>query len=150
MDQTIEEILKRVIETADFRPLFDHFAEGVELKVTTSVGPAASHERSGRQSVIEYFRHVDEASTARVDNDVDCFAHGQRLVALRDDQVSMGDGWIVRSECAVVLDVRDDGKITNVAIHRELSPIIGAAAYADGSSPEKSFNTRPRVPMIFA
>jgi ketosteroid isomerase-like protein len=148
--ETIEDILKTVMETADFRPLFDHFAEGVELKVTTSVGPSASHERSGRQSVIDYFRHVDEASMRRVDKGVDCFARGQRLVALRDDEVPIAEGSIVRSECAVVLDVRDDGKITSVAIHRELSPVVGAPDYADGSSPDKSFSTRPRVPMILA
>jgi ketosteroid isomerase-like protein len=122
----IQDAIMEVVDNSDFRPLFDHFADDVELRVAVAASPI-SHERRGRERVLDYLMNVDVPGAAPVGRAPDLFASGDRFVAFVDGSVPLGTGVTIRSGCALVFDVRE-GTIVRLGIHYELSPEVAGCA----------------------
>jgi len=122
----VQDAIAGVVDNADFRPLFDHFADDVELRVAVAASPVI-HERRGRERVLDYFTNGGVSGTAPVERAPDLFASGDRIVAFVDGSVPLGAGVTIRSGCALVFDIRD-GAIARLAIHYELSPEVDACS----------------------
>ena len=125
ISQAVQDAIEQVTETANFGALFDHFADDIELRVAIAVGSSVYNEHRGKRSVISYLQNVGEADAPRIDEPLDFFASGDRIVAFRDERFAIGTGLTVHSECALVFDVHD-GLITRLGIHYELSPVVEA------------------------
>jgi hypothetical protein len=131
ISQAVQDAIEQVAETANFRPLFDHFPDDIELKVTITVGSPLCMERRGKQSIISYLQNVSEAPTLRIGGPLDFFASGERIVVIRDEHFAIGSGLTVRSESALVFEIHD-GLITRLGIHYELSPRVEACPTPKG------------------
>jgi len=118
----VQDAIVEVVESADFRPLFAHLADDVELRVAVAAS-AVTHERKGRQRVLDYFTSAEPCDLVALDRSPDVFASGDRIVAFVEGSIPLGNGVTIRSGCALVFDVRD-GTISRLAIHYELSPEI--------------------------
>jgi ketosteroid isomerase-like protein len=125
ISQALQATIERVVETADFRPLFDAFADDIELRVAIALRAPVCDERRGKKSVIGHLQKIGNADSPPSDNPPDFFASGERVVAFRDECFAIGGGLTLRSECALVFDVRE-GSITRLGIHHELSPVVDA------------------------
>jgi ketosteroid isomerase-like protein len=140
ISEDMHDAIRIAAEAADFRPLFDYLADDVELTVSIPVQAPVSIERRGRQSVIRHLRGFEEADTPRKKNAADVFGAGERIVAFRDMSLTIGGALRVRSECALVFDVRD-GVITRLAINHELSNASRANPVVVPSRPHKAVRT---------
>lgn len=126
VSSNVQDAIAEVVESADFRPLFEHLADDVELRVAVAASPV-THERRGRQRVLDYFANADKSGIVPVERSPDLFASGDRIVAFVDGSVPLGTGVTIRSGCALVFDVRD-GAIARLGIHYELSPEVDSRA----------------------
>jgi hypothetical protein len=96
------------------------------MAVTVDLPP--STRRIGKREVLEHLQRaslssppVDEGGPRQV------LADGERVVVLQDERVAGGVGLTIRSERALVLDIRD-GAIARIGIHYELYPLMRAPA----------------------
>jgi len=96
------------------------------MAVTVDLPP--STRRIGKREVLEHLRraargfpHVDEGGPRQL------LADGARVVVLQDERVAAVSGLSIRSECALVLDIRE-GAIARIGVHYELYPLMRAPA----------------------
>lgn len=119
---SLPKAIMAVADTVDFRPLFEHLADDVELRVTVAVRSAVC-ERHGKRSVMRHLRPSAPAEIPRVSEPPDSFADGRRIVAFREQTLSLGGSVAIHGECAFVFDVHD-GLVTRLGIHHELAPLM--------------------------
>ncbi|HEX4882708.1 MAG TPA: hypothetical protein VFX05_01135 [Casimicrobiaceae bacterium] len=125
---TVQEAVRHAVERGELAPLFDHFTDDVEVAVTLNLPASAHRTCRGRQSAIVSLGASDDARRPpRAAQDV--FGNDERIVALLDQGLATGPGLAVRSECVLVLDLRD-GAIARLAIHHELFPVLPAVPAA--------------------
>jgi hypothetical protein len=65
-------------------------------------------------------RSLDGRDPSKLDEAVDVFAGGERIVATRNAIVAIGADTSLRNECTLVFDLVD-GLIRRLAVHHELS-----------------------------
>jgi hypothetical protein len=107
-------------EVADFEPLFDYFADDIELRVSIALQSPSSEKRRGRQSVIRHLRLRYGVGSPPSEAPVDVFGSANRVVACRSATFAIARGLRVRDDCALAFDM-SDGLIDQLAIHHELS-----------------------------
>jgi hypothetical protein len=123
ISQAVQNAIREATESADFRPLFDHFADDVELGITIVGGSGVSERYRGKRSVIDRLRSIAHGESRPIDEFPDLFASGERIVAFRDQRLAVGIGLTIHSECVLVFDVHD-GLITRLSISHELSTVL--------------------------
>jgi hypothetical protein len=123
ISQAVQDAIEEVVETANFSALFDHFADDAELRVAIAVSSPGYSVHRGKRSVMSRLQSVGELDALGIDDPLDFFAGGDRIVAVRDERFAIGSGLTVRSECALVFDVHD-GCISRLGIHYQLSPVV--------------------------
>jgi hypothetical protein len=121
MDHNLQDLMRRVTETENFRPLFAHFSDNVELRVTMALASSARSERRGKPSVIRHLQVARHAVQPRIEEPIEFFVDGERFVACHDKSVAAAVGLNLRCERTLVFDVHE-GFVTRIAIHYELSP----------------------------
>ena len=109
-----------VARSGDFSHVSDYLAEDVQFSVSIAVRSPTRKELHGRESVIAHLRNLDGRDSSKIDEAVDVFAGGERIVATRNVIVAVGANTSLRNECTLVFDVRD-GLIRRLALHHELS-----------------------------
>jgi hypothetical protein len=121
----LHDAIRIVAETANFDPLFDYFADDVELRVSVALQSQARDERRGRQSVIRHLQRLYSADSPASEEPVDLSSSGRRIVACRIASFAIGGGLTIRDDCALVFDI-GDGLIRHLAINHELSTLLDA------------------------
>jgi ketosteroid isomerase-like protein len=122
ISQVVQDAIKNAIDTGDFSPLYDYFADDVELRIAMAVGSSISDERSKR-SVIDCLQKLAEVDLPLDDQAPEFVANGKRIVAFWDESLPLRSGLAMRDQCTLVFDV-NDGLITRLAIHHDLSPAL--------------------------
>jgi len=115
--------MRQVAKAADFRSLFDHISDNVELRLTMAVASSTCSERRGRHSVIRYLQSLGGTVQPRIEELTEVFAHGERCVVCHDEGIATPGGLSLRCARTLVFDVHK-GFITRIAIHYELSPAM--------------------------
>jgi ketosteroid isomerase-like protein len=126
ISQAIQDAIRRAAESSDFRALFDHVADDVELSIAVTAGPRGVRQCRGKRCVIDRLFDIGDAGW-RAARRVEFVVHDDRVVALRDEPIVVPTGLLLRCECAMVFDVHD-GAITHIALNHELSPVWQPAA----------------------
>jgi hypothetical protein len=126
ISQSIQDAIRRAAESSDFRALFDHLADDVQLNITVMAGPGSTRQCRGKRCVIDRLFDIGDAGW-RAARRVEFVVHDHRVVALRDEPIVVPTGLLLRCECAMVFDVHD-GAITHIALNHELSSVWQTAA----------------------
>ena len=82
--------------------------------------------------MISYLTGINGADSAPLEEAVDVFVGGERIVCSRNTTVMTGTTFTISNECTLVFDVHD-GLISRLAMHYELS---------------KSLEPRPPIPSV--
>ena len=120
----LKEAVRRAVADRELAPLFDHFADDVEIAVTLDVVDTAQRVCKGRGEALAYLRASHDVMVVRSEAH-EVFGTDDRIIAVLDHGLSVRPGLALRAECVLVLDVRDR-KIGRLAIHHELKPVLQA------------------------
>ena len=126
IDQSLQDLMKQVAETANFHSLFDRFSDDVELRMSMAVTLSTCRGQRGRESVIRHLQNAGDADGPRINEPIEVFADSERFVVCHDAGVAIAAGLNVRCERTLVFDVHE-GLITRIAIHHELLPAVSRA-----------------------
>jgi len=129
MNHNLQDLMRRVTATENFRPLFAHFSDNVELRVTMALASSARSERRGKSSVIRHLQAAGHAVQPPIEEPIEFFVDGERFVACHDKSTATAFGLNLRCERTVVFDVHE-GFVSRIAIHYELSPAAERPAAA--------------------
>jgi ketosteroid isomerase-like protein len=125
-NHAVQDMIKEIVETSEFEPLFNYLSDDVVFKVTIPPGTPISGEFRGKQAVIDYFTSIGDIATFRQERPLEFFIRGERIVVLGDDSFTIKkSGGTARSEYALVFDIRD-GLITRFLIIQDLSAFVDA------------------------
>jgi ketosteroid isomerase-like protein len=107
-------------ESGDIGPFFDALADDIVFKLPVG-------ELHGKQAVIDYFTHAQEAIEANpFDKPLEYFCTGDRVVILGDETFKVRETGIRhQAEWAWVHDVHD-GVITRIVAIQDLSGVADA------------------------
>jgi len=129
IDGNLQNLMRQVTQTADFRSLFAHFSDDIELRVTMALAPSARSERRGKPAVIRHLRAAGGAVQPRITAPFEFFANGERFVACHDERIAIAAGLDLRCERTLIFDVHG-GFVTRITMHYELSPAAERPAAA--------------------
>ena len=121
----VQDILDRMLPSADLEPLLDHLADDVVFAVTAPDGGSDAAQSRGKAAVREYFAALgDLVAFWRVKSSWS----GNRVVVLAEERFILEpSGLEADSELALIFDLRD-GLITRLFVVEESPALAGAAA----------------------
>src|SRR5262245_58684831 len=102
MDQTLQDLMRHVGKTANFRPLVDRLSDDVELRVTMAVASSTRSERRGKHSVTRHLQSLGNSVQPRIEEPAEFFADGNRCVACHDESIAIPAGLNLRCERTLV------------------------------------------------
>jgi ketosteroid isomerase-like protein len=147
----VQDILDRMLPTADLQPLLDHLADDVALTVAAPHGGSAdTQEGRGKAAVLDYFATLGDLLTFWR---VKYSWSGGRVVVMAEERFTIQPGGLAaQSELALIFDLRD-GLITRLLVVEdppawEPGPGVAAELQEDlcraGCRPPAAGGARPR------
>jgi hypothetical protein len=143
-------LLRAIIETVrsgDFSHVLEYLAEDVQFGVSIAIRSPASVGINDRDSLIAHLQGRGGASTSKIDEAVDVFVRGERIVATRNAIVALGADTALTNECTLVCDVCD-GLIRRLAVYHELSNAVEPGSKA--SAPAHRRNRTEALSVVDA
>ena len=95
ISEKVQDAIRCAVASANFRPLFEHFAQDIELRVAVFFCSQYPQRYCGRNAVISRLRDVADAGLEPHGEPVDCFVSSERVVALR----AAPDDCLLPSQC---------------------------------------------------
>ena len=127
----VQDILDRMLPSADLRPLLDHLADDVSFTVAAPNSHPEAQEGSGKAAVLDYFATLgDLVAFWRVKSSWS----GGRVVVLAEERFTIHPGDLAaHSELALIFDLRD-GLITRLLVVED-PPVDIRRVTAEASCP---------------
>jgi ketosteroid isomerase-like protein len=120
----VQDILERMLPSADLEPLLDHLADDVAFAVTAPDGGPALHRGRGKAAVREYFAALGDLIAFW---QVKSSWSGGRVVVVAEERFTLQPcDLAVQSEVALVFEVRNE-RITRLLVVED-PPAVAALA----------------------
>ena len=120
----VQDILERMLPSADLEPLLDHLADDVVFAVTIPGGGPALHQGRGKAAVRDYFSALGDLIAFW---QIKSSWSGGRVVVVAEERFTLQPcDLLVQSEVALIFDVRDE-LITRLLIVED-PPAVAALA----------------------
>ena len=119
----VQDILDRMLPSADVQPLLEHLADDVEFTVTAPDGGSDTHRGTGKAAVLDYFETLGDLIAFW---QVKYSWSGGRVVVMAEENFTIQPcDLAAHSELALIFDVRDD-LITRLLVVEDAPALAGA------------------------